>query len=57
MSVTSSPRAPIQNASDLEGLGHSGVFLEIKTAQDEVCHEFDTWHAKISKSYGELDLG
>ena len=53
MSVTasSSPRASPKR----ERSGRSGVFLAIKTAQDEVCHEFDTWHAKIPTIYGDLD--
>ena len=40
-----------------ERSGRSGVFLAIKTAQDEVSHEFDTWHTKILTIYGDLDWG
>ena len=38
-----------------ERSGRSGVFLAIKTAQDEVSQEIKTCHIKIPMSYKDLD--
>ena len=53
MSVTPTSSSSSARANPKrERSGRSGVFLAIKTAQDEVCHEIKTCHTKIPKSYG-----
>ena len=57
MSVTAFSSARKSQRADpkRERSGRSGVFLAIKTAQDEVCHEKKTWGVKIPMSYEDLD--